>query len=207
VFALAAFKDEPHIVAMPNFINLIPVAIIAAIIGAGVSYVIAGRNVYINSITAERSKWIEKLRTNIAAYSAAIAHTKLRSVGAQENQAVLLREKLEQVNDLAALIQLQLNPRGKIDRNILKIVETICVRSTTSVKLIQRADDLLISHAQWLLKAEWEKVKYEARGPIYRLWHRKADNHLIEEYEQWCSQQYPIEVLITDFDGERAKRA
>ena len=37
--------------------------------------------------------------------------------------------------------------------------------------LIDKADKLLISHSQWLLKAEWEKVKFEARGPLYRWLH------------------------------------
>jgi hypothetical protein len=190
---------------MIDWLNLIPVAIVAAIIGGSVSYVIAARNVYISSITAERSKWIDKLRINLAAYSAAIAHTKLRIVGEQQNQAVLVREKLEQVNDLAALIQLQLNPRGVIDQNILRLVETIVIRSSTTVKLIQRADDLLIAHSQWLLKAEWEKVKYEARGPAYRALHWRDEARFIEAYKGWCSEQPSIDVLISEFDGERAK--
>jgi len=190
---------------MGDFWTIVPVALVAALIGGWVSYANANRNVYINSITVERSKWIEKLRNNLAAYSAVIAHTKLRNTGEQENQVALVREKLEQQNDLAALIQLQLNPRGLIDQNILRIVETICIRTSTSVGLIQRADELLIGHSQWLLKAEWEKVKYEARGPIYRLLHRKDEEKLIAAYEEWNSKQPSMDILITEFDGERAE--
>ena len=190
---------------MLNLLTLIPVAILSALIAAMVSYSIAARNVYISTVTAERSKWIDKLRSNLAAYSAAIAHAQLRIVGEQENQVVLVREKLEQINDLAALIQLQLNPRGVIDLNILKLVETITIRRTTSVKLIQRADDQLIAHSQWLLKAEWEKVKFEARGPLYRLWHWRQERRSLEEYRTWCKELDAVPLLVKEFDLERAK--
>jgi hypothetical protein len=56
-----------------------------------------------------------------------------------------------------------------------------------------------------LLKAEWEKVKYEARGPIYRLLHRKDEEKLIAAYEEWNSKQPSMDILITEFDGERAE--
>ena len=202
---VAGGADSHHKYVMLDWLTIIPVAVLAAMIGAGVSYANASKSVYISSITAERSKWIDKLRNNLAAFSSTVAQVRLRVTPGVPDQAVLVRETLERQNDLAALIQLQLNPRGAIDENILKIVETICIRTDTPVELIQRADDALISHSQWLLKAEWEKVKFEARGPIYRFLHRTDEAQLIRDYDLWCHHGPSLDLLIADFDKERAK--
>lgn len=190
---------------MNAFFGLIPVALLSAIVGASIAYLIAARNVYINSITAERSKWIDTLRKNLAAYSSAIAHTQLRFAGPEENRTASIQEKLEEINELASLIQLQLNPRGPIDKNVLRIVESIVIQKSQNLPLIQKADDLLISHSQWLLKAEWEKVKYEARGMVYRALHRGDESRFVERYERWSMAQPSIESLRDEFLIERLK--
>jgi hypothetical protein len=57
----------------------VDVTIIAAIIALGgvvvssfISKLISGRTLYINAVTVERSKWIDKLRDNIALNALAI---------------------------------------------------------------------------------------------------------------------------------------
>jgi hypothetical protein len=46
--------------------------LICAIFSATIAFVTRGKR-YVNSVTVERSKWIEKLRSNLAKYSA-VAH-------------------------------------------------------------------------------------------------------------------------------------
>jgi hypothetical protein len=63
------------------------------------------------------------------------------------------------------LIYLQLNPFGLIETNVAKILKKMpSLAEKKDGKELREADDLLIAHSRWLLKAEWEKVKYEASG-------------------------------------------
>lgn len=61
------------------------------------------------------------------------------------------------------------------------------MRLSTDHALVDKADKLLISHSQWLLKAEWEKVKFEARGPFYRWFHRHDAKNRTAEYAAWAA--------------------
>lgn len=185
------------------------IALIGAVSGIVTSYIVAGRSVYINSITAERSKWIEKLRTNIAAYSGGLAavtfKTKTADFIKNRDDIIALRDQLDVLNENAAKIQLQLNPWGEIDNNIMAIIGAIIIRKTTATELVDRADKLLIEHSQWLLKAEWEKVKFEARSPIYRLtlccsaWIRRRN------YNKWVATKGAIDGIVAEFAIEKAK--
>lgn len=185
------------------------IALIGAIAGVITSYIVAGRSVYINSITAERSKWIEKLRVNLAAHSAGLAAVAFRVIVIRHtdntDEILGLRDQLEKLNHTASVIQLQLNPWGEIDRNILAMINGIVTRETTSPNLIDRADKLLIAHAQWLLKAEWERVKFEARSPVHRLWNCRAAALRLREYKRWADEEGAIAGILAEFALERAK--
>lgn len=188
------------------------IALVGAIAGTITSYIVAGRTVYINSITAERSKWIEKLRVNIATYSGELAATMFRiqtmdieEEGNAAQSIASFREAVESLNRSASTIQLQLNPWGEIDKNILFIMESVVLRLTTDVELVDRADKLLIAHARWLLKAEWEKVKFEARSPLYRFMHACSANVRLGNYRAWVAGPGSIDQLMSDFAAEKAK--
>ena len=75
---------------------------------------------------------------------------------------------IEQMNGPIVLITLQLNPKARIDKNIIRLLSMIpaTAQSTSNSRLVGGLDYLLITHCQWLLKAEWEKVKFEAAGPV-----------------------------------------
>ena len=75
------------------------------------------------------------------------------------------------------------------------------------MSLVDRADKLIIAHAQFLLKIEWEKVKYEARGWCYRIWHRNYEKELIDEYVRFVSSEGEIETIRSEFDTLRLERA
>lgn len=77
-------------------------------------------------------------------------------------------ELIRKMETLVALIKLQLNPHGEIDKNIIRILNRVPYYA--SVPNAQFLDDSewLLLHCQWLLKEEWEKVKYESMGVIGR---------------------------------------
>lgn len=185
------------------------IAVIGVLTGAVTSYLVSGRTVYINSITAERSKWIEKLRVNLAAYSGGLAAVAFRSnylaPTAGVTEMLAARRELEALNHTASVIQLQLNPWGEIDRNILKLIDGIVIRTNTDVDLIDRADKLLIAHSQWLLKAEWEKVKFEARSPLYRATNGRSAKRRLREYQKWGQGEGAIDEMLAAFAIEKVK--
>lgn len=198
----------PAATLMAAFLSLIAVTF-----GVVSTYATSRRSVYINSITVERSKWIEKMRQGIANYSAAMGrriyrvrrfreehgpHRSLKT-SPEANQA------LEDLNAAVSVIQLQLNPEGLIDRNILALLEGIIVTDRAEFSLLQKADKLLISHAQWLLKSEWQEVKYEAGGFIYRRtrwmgrWRRRR------AYRKWLRGDGAVGPLLEKFVALGAK--
>lgn len=157
---------------------------------------IAGRNVYINSITAERSKWLDKLRVNLSAYyslSASVAYRErmLPLIDNDDMQKKQISDRyfdLEKLEERASLLRLQLNPKGPIDGNLLAIIEHLQAHQDAEGEQISALRELLLSHAQWLLKAEWEKVKWEAGGAIYRLRHRKDEDRNLAVYGKWVTE-------------------
>jgi hypothetical protein len=74
-------------------------------------------------------------------------------------------QSAQEIHRLTSLIKLQLNPFNEIDKNIIRILDNF-EQSFQNPRTSRWAGDdyLLIAHAQWLLKAEWEKVKLEAAG-------------------------------------------
>jgi hypothetical protein len=105
------------------------IAVSGAIISAFVSAFISRRTNYLNVVTAERSKWIEKLRGNLAEYSA-VAHAVFYKAKNEDwseggktspEYYALLRE----LQDLRSLLKLQLNPKGEVDQNVLVLIDRI----------------------------------------------------------------------------------
>jgi hypothetical protein len=172
-----------------------------------VSYVVASRGVYINAITAERNKWIEKLRVNLAAYSASYEAAGFAKKVVEHtddlDEILIYRGELQTLSQTGALIQLQLNPRGEIDANILRLIKGTSIRSSNSPSLAMRAGRLLVAHSQWLLKAEWERVKAEAGSPIRRFVHSRSAKRHLREYRNWVEAEGAIDPLLEEFEKDR----
>lgn len=189
------------------------IALVGALAGVVTSYLVAGRAVYINSITAERSKWIEKLRTSIATYSGLLAELSFTLMGQKvlsekgSGAASLVVNVLTKINNIASVIQLQLNPWNEIDKNLLRLIESVVIRDRTDHLLVDKADKLLIAHSQWLLKAEWEKVKYEAHGGLYRWWNNNEDKKRLKKYRAWAAAEGSLDDVIAQFAKEKAQKA
>jgi low affinity Fe/Cu permease len=179
------------------------IALTGVMAGALVTYLNAARTVYITSITVERSKWIDKLRINIAGASGALLEAALKMKLRRDREVTNSRVTLDEIekavsksNEYIALVQLQLNPFGAIDRNLLKLLEGFDLQEDTAWEAVLDYDKAVIAHSQWLLKIEWEKVKYEARGWLYRLFHVGWERRRLGEYRAWVdSGESPEEII------------
>ena len=133
------FQELAHALGGYDFASKVALAMVplfGVIGGALASWWVAGRNVYINSITSERSKWLEKLRTSISTFQGAISTYNFRHnmpvvveatdpIDATKTTTTVdqaaLYEQLECATQLASNIQLQLNPEGAVDQNIIAV--------------------------------------------------------------------------------------
>ncbi|MGX1145082.1 hypothetical protein [Bradyrhizobium ottawaense] len=143
---------------------------------------------YSSTVTAERSKWINALRGNIALFSG-----KLRTLSyASEKGNISAAEELKaisEVNELIPLIRMQLNPFGPIEKNIAGLLEKLPIFATKpdGAKL-RNYDNLFIEHCRWLLKAEWEKVKTEAGGLSAKM----DEEEYLRKYAAFCQAEGKI---------------
>ena len=178
----------------PLFVGIL--AAIAAIFGALASLIVSGRTVYINSVTVERSKWIEKLRNNLAKLSGNLILYHL--IGRIENKTEAQQNTYDKAGvefvELLSTLILQLNPNGKIDGNLIKIIIGVNDH-TDDLEKLQPYHDLLIGHSQWLLKEEWEKVKAEASGPLSRLWWRWKRFRRMQKYDAYLRSEGSLNAI------------
>lgn len=174
------------------------IAVCGVVISAIISALISGRTNYLNAVTAERSKWIEKLRHNLANYSALAHAISYQSVAQTELEELVTPEflaLLRELRDTRSQLKLQLNPRGEIDQNIILLVDKIhdLCREASASRRLDAADRLLILHSQWLLKAEWDKVKSEASWGIWG-WQKIQEERRLREYREFAAMT-PIAAI------------
>lgn len=148
--------------------------IIAIMIAAGISIWNAinhhktnKKTAFINTVTSERVKWLDKLRHNISSFCG-LTHTWTRSLHNGHSEEFRL---LEEIDKLRYLIRLQLNPKDNIDGqpNTDKRIEALITEipqltdESDRKKLDQATEDLILE-SQSLLKEEWDKVKLESKS-------------------------------------------
>jgi len=118
------------------------------------------RTAFINTVTAERVKWLGTLRENISTFCG-LTYTwqSSRLEGkAGEHEALL------QIDKLRHLIRLQLNPEGDHDKEIEALVARIPeLTDPVHATELKEALNKLVEVSQKLLKDEWEKVKEESK--------------------------------------------
>lgn len=149
------------------------------------------RSSYIISVTAERSKWIDKLRGNIADLLAVCGSIHMNQA---DKISVVALTKRSDADRLIALITLQLDPFDKsgIDRNLIILLPKLVQFSEKTSDEYRGLEQQFIQHAQFLLKEEWEKVKSEAKGTTLA-WFTGATckrRKRAEEYSKFCNAGY-----------------
>jgi len=172
--------------------------IIAATVAGLMSLLVSRRTIYINSVTVQRSTWIEKLRLNLAELAALCAfhHYKICTDNSY-SKSKEHEEALRKFENLTAVIRLQLNPMGRIDGNIIEIaitLEELAERGADDFS-IHSAQWLLIRHSQWLLKEEWETVKMEASGWMQRPWLFYKRHKRRRAYKSFCQLDGKLTIL------------
>jgi len=122
------------------------------------------KTTFINCVTAERVKWINKLRENIANFCGLTHHFVFSDLGEKEK-----KEILNEIDRLRMLIPLQLNPHEDSTEEIVKLVRKIPMQTDVNGVVsfgekfpVEKSIDELISKTQLLLKQEWNRVKKEA---------------------------------------------
>lgn len=142
------------------------IALAGVLVSALISLVVSGRSNYINAVTAERSKWIDKLRINLAEILCAASNSQISFARSQSfSQSNEWHETIRKIELLLATLKLQLNPKGEIDANIIVLLDAI--PGAIEGGYFRNVEPLLVGHSQALLKDEWEKVKRESRGLIF----------------------------------------
>ena len=127
-----------------------------------INYRQSRRTGFINTVTSERVKWIEKLRQNISTFCGLTYNWCYSQLESKPEETEILRE----IDKLRHLIRLQLNPdpNSKLERKIEELIERI-----PELTHIDHRNELrdslneLVKTSQSLLKEEWDKVKAESK--------------------------------------------
>ena len=124
------------------------------------------KTAFINTVTSERVKWLDKLRDNISRFCG-LTHAWTRSKIQDTPKEI---EILSEIDTVRYLIRLQLNPKFENGQpNVDKQIEDL-IAEIPNLTDDRRRDELdaainrLIETSQSLLKVEWEKVKSEAKS-------------------------------------------
>ena len=130
------------------------------------------RTSYINSVTAERVKWINTLRENLSQFAGLVFH--YAAVAGNDPTGSKWHNLLKDTDRLRMLIKLQLNPKGEIDEKIEANLDRLYTSNAIpSPQIAQSVCDQTIKLGQQLLKQEWEKVKEESKyGDLRDTWWR-----------------------------------
>jgi len=174
------------------------IGLAGAIGGAITSFFIAQKTVYVNSITAERMKWVTLLRGNIANLIGLITIVQSAKSSKDAVSVDKLRETFVSMNQLAKTIELQLNPEGCVDRSIIAILEALY--ASTGSKSQGNIDDItraLVIHSQWLLKDEWDRVKYEAKSAFGKVVYFAKRIKRKRKYKRLIASEEGLLILIT----------
>ena len=121
---------------------------------------------FINTVTSERVKWLDKLRHNISSFCG-LTHTWTRSEHDNPSEEAML---LKEIDKLRYLIRLQLNPKDingqpNTDKKIEALIAKIPQLTDVSFREeLDAAMEELIIESQFLLKEEWDKVKLESKN-------------------------------------------
>lgn len=115
------------------------------------AFVTGRRSVYISSVTAERSKWIEKLRSNIAELLQVCA-----AINNETQTSQAYDEKRNKADGLISLISLQLNPadEGGIDKNLIAYLRILVEATEKPGDEFRKEEKKLVRHSQFMLKEE-----------------------------------------------------
>lgn len=198
-----------NLVSDPAFIPVTAawVAAFASIIGALVTIVtstiaartttsVASRSVYINSVTAERLKWIDSLRRSIAEYSGVAERVLSRRTDPKYVNSIEWTTDIQSLRTHLSNLKLRLNPREPAAQNIIsaarKLDQAARIHRWADVNL---AGEIMVRHGQWTLKFEWNRVKLEAASGAEKRELKKLKAELDKEYRAFLASDGSLHRL------------
>lgn len=117
------------------------------------------KTIFINSVTASRTKWIDTIRNSIAEFCGLTHHFCLTPLTDAEKTQVI-----EKIDRLRFLIKLQLNRNDEFDKKIIQKIDIIPdLTDPKKINELEKEINELIELTQDLLKLEWEGVKEETK--------------------------------------------
>jgi hypothetical protein len=144
-------------------------ALISAVVGPAVSYVVARRQIRASVISSNRERWSEGLRDSVAEYVAllASASTVKRSIGQDPLKALAEDHSLLQIFERTVLVKnkimLMTNPADSQYAELCKIVEatyqTLISDDPHGFAKISAGSEAITRAGREVLNAEWARVK------------------------------------------------
>jgi hypothetical protein len=129
---------------------------------AVINYKISRRTAFINIVTAERVKWIGKIREDLATFMGLIQYFAYSIVPIKAEKTDKAQEIISKLDNLRYLIKLQLNPED--DEKLIKSIDHIVdLTHHPNIDAFDVAISRLVTNSHLLLKSEWDKVKDEAK--------------------------------------------
>jgi hypothetical protein len=140
------------------------VAALAVFVGPFVQMWIAKRQVRATVLSANRQRWIDSLRSQIAEFLAALVTLNAVRSGALDLSPTEYSAKLEQFRLRQFTIRLMLNPSEKDHQRLDEILREGLTLVTSPKPCLMQDDlakvlDAIDSIARPVLKREWERVK------------------------------------------------
>lgn len=165
-----------------NYAIIVPIiaaliASVAALIAAYFNWKQNRKLRYINTITASRIQWIDKIRSDIAEFCSKCWQLSVGYNHMSKEESIELKANIDR---LKAVINLQLNPKEELSKRIIDRLDEI-------FGLIHNIDfnsflsniQYLVEESQVLLKIEWEKAKKEAnKGRLSKRAQKKLESGL-----------------------------
>jgi hypothetical protein len=159
------------------------ITVVTATISARTTSKVANRSVYINSVTAERSKWIDALRRSIADYSGAAERVISRRSDPKYEKSPEWAADVQSLRTHFSSLKMRLNPREAAAQNLItaarKLDQAARIHRWEDVEL---ASEIMVRHGQWILKFEWNRVKMEAASGSERRKLKQAETELNRDY-------------------------
>ena len=149
--------EENSCVNGSNILFLISILLIF-VVGI-MNWLHARKTAFINTVTAERVKWINHLRENISNFCGLTHYWVHTDLSKEEANATL-----KEIDRLRIYIKLQLNPNDPSDKDLIRIIDMIPDYTDNSqTEKLKKLTGAAIVSTQNLLKEEWNQVKKEAK--------------------------------------------
>jgi hypothetical protein len=144
-------------------------ALISAIIGPLMSFVVASRQIRATVISSNRERWIEALRDSIAEYVGLLLTAAMVRQGMEKdtNRVVRrnhdLREIVERLVLVKNKIMLMLNPNEERGARLCELIEatylSLASDEPATVVTMRAQADAITKAGREVLRAEWGRVK------------------------------------------------